>query len=88
MGARERILALKYLEKQKRHPEFAKQLGVEVKMVETKKGGESMYYTTGEKPGKGTYKCITCGVVVVLDDNTDTLPPCPKCHNTTFRKVK
>ena len=24
---------------------------------------------------------------VVLDDNTDTLPPCPKCHKTTYYKV-
>ena len=30
-------------------------------------------HTTGEKPGKGTYVCISCGTVVVLDDNTDTL---------------
>lgn len=44
-------------------------------------------YTTGEKPGKGTYRCIHCGTKVVLDDNTDTLPPCPKCHKTTYYKV-
>ena len=28
-------------------------------------------YTTGEKPGKGTYKCVSCGVIVVLDGDTD-----------------
>ena len=50
------------------------------------KGGIRMY-KTGEKPGKGTYECTECGTYVVLDDNTDTLPPCPKCHNTTFNKV-
>ena len=44
-------------------------------------------YKTGEKPGKGTYECTECGTYVVLDANTDTLPPCPKCHNTTFNKV-
>ena len=44
-------------------------------------------YSTGEKPGQGTYQCISCGTVVVLDDSTDTLPPCPKCHETTFIKV-
>lgn len=44
-------------------------------------------YTTGEKPGKGTYKCTTCGQLVVLDDDTDTLPPCPKCDETTYTKV-
>lgn len=43
--------------------------------------------TTGEKPGKGTYQCTACGELVRLDDNTDTLPPCPKCHKTNYRKV-
>ena len=41
---------------------------------------------TGEKPGKGEYYCTKCGQNVTLDDNTDTLPPCPKCSNTTYRK--
>lgn len=44
-------------------------------------------YTTGEKPGKGRYQCIKCGQIVVLDDDTDTLPPCPRCDGTTFRKL-
>lgn len=44
-------------------------------------------YNTGEKPGKGVYECETCGQKVVLDDTTDTLPPCPKCGGTTFTKV-
>lgn len=43
-------------------------------------------YKTGEKPGKGIYYCTRCGQKVVLDDNSDTLPPCPKCSNTTYRK--
>ncbi|GAA0366450.1 zinc ribbon-containing protein [Bacillus horti] len=41
--------------------------------------------TTGEKPGKGYYSCTKCGQVVHLDDHTDTLPPCRKCNNTTYR---
>jgi Zn finger protein HypA/HybF involved in hydrogenase expression len=41
--------------------------------------------TTGEKPGKGTYVCRNCATVVNLNDDTDTLPPCPKCHKTEFR---
>jgi len=41
--------------------------------------------TTGEKPGKGAYTCKGCGQVVVLDDSTDTLPPCPKCSGTDYR---
>ena len=43
-------------------------------------------YTTGEKPGKGTYKCTKCPQKGVLDDKTDTLPPCPSCANTKFTK--
>lgn len=31
----------------------------------------------GEKPGKGTYRCIYCGNTVVLDNDDDRLPPCP-----------
>lgn len=41
--------------------------------------------TTGEKPGKGSYVCTNCGQVVYLDDNTDTLPPCPKCTETNYK---
>ena len=44
-------------------------------------------YSTGEKPGKGTYQCVKCWTVVVLDDATDTLPPCPKCHETRYYKI-
>ncbi|MCP4228855.1 MAG: zinc ribbon-containing protein [bacterium] len=39
----------------------------------------------GQKPGKGTYTCIKCGTTVTLDDATDTLPPCPKCHGCDYR---
>lgn len=44
-------------------------------------------YNTGEKPGKGRYKCINCGTVVTLDDDSDTLPPCPSCDGTEWDKV-
>lgn len=37
MSARERILALRLLEKQKKNPEIAKQIGIEVKMTEKTK---------------------------------------------------
>lgn len=33
MTARERILALKLLEKQEKNPEYAKQIGIQVSMV-------------------------------------------------------
>lgn len=48
-----------------------------------RKGGIKMP-STGEKPGAGTYICDNCGQVVVLDDNTDTMPPCPRCDGTEF----
>ncbi|WP_332649868.1 zinc ribbon-containing protein [Lysinibacillus sp. 54212] len=44
-------------------------------------------YSTGEKPGIGTYKLTSCGQLVRLDDNEDRLPPCPKCEGTTYVKV-
>jgi len=44
-------------------------------------------YKTGEHPGKGTYQCTACGQIVKLDDQNDALPPCPKCNNTTFKKI-
>ncbi len=44
-------------------------------------------YITGEKPGKGMYKCVNCGEVIRLDDDIDTLPPCQKCHSTKLDKV-
>ena len=37
MGAKSRILALKLLEKQKKHPEYAKQIGVEVNVTSNEK---------------------------------------------------
>jgi DNA-directed RNA polymerase subunit RPC12/RpoP len=46
-----------------------------------------MIFHTGQKPGKGKYKCTKCGQIVVLDDNTDPLPPCPKCNNTTYTRL-
>ena len=42
--------------------------------------------TTGEKPGIGTYICKNCKTRITLDDSTDTMPPCPKCSKTEFRK--
>ncbi len=43
--------------------------------------------TTGEKPGQGTHRCRKCGTTVTLDDESDTLPPCPKCDATEFDRV-
>lgn len=45
-------------------------------------------YRTGERPGKGLYKCVSCGEVVKLDDDSDTLPPCPSCDGTVWTKIE
>ena len=34
MTVRERVLTLKLLEKQKKHPELMKQMGIEIKIIE------------------------------------------------------
>lgn len=46
-----------------------------------------MKYNTGEKPGKGTYQCTSCPQTVTLDDDSDKLPPCPKCSGTEFTEA-
>ncbi|MBX9703544.1 MAG: zinc ribbon-containing protein [Silvanigrellaceae bacterium] len=40
--------------------------------------------TTGEKPGVGVYVCVKCQSPLVLNDQTDKLPPCPKCNGTLY----
>lgn len=47
-------------------------------------------YKVGEKPGKGTYKCVDCNWTVTLDDDDDKLPPCGNCgkgHDTKYIKI-
>lgn len=46
-------------------------------------------YDIGETPGKGRYCCTkaSCDWSVVLDDDTDRLPPCGNCgkgQDTTY----
>ena len=40
---------------------------------------------TGEKPGRGKYACTNCHTTVTLDES-DKMPPCPKCTNSEFTK--
>ncbi|MCK4593436.1 hypothetical protein KAU45_02960 [bacterium] len=44
-------------------------------------------YRCGEKPGKGTYICVKCGQRVRLDDDSDSLPPCPSCQGCDYRRA-
>ncbi|MGL1936692.1 MAG: zinc ribbon-containing protein [Fibrobacterales bacterium] len=41
-------------------------------------------FLVGERPGKGTYRCERCHARVTLDDSTDALPHCPKCHYAEY----
>lgn len=42
----------------------------------------------GEKPGKGRYCCTNCKWSVLLDGDSDRLPPCGSCgkgQQTTYQ---
>lgn len=43
-------------------------------------------WRTGEITGIGTLQCKACGEQLHFE-KTGHVPPCPKCHATTFRKV-
>ncbi len=45
-------------------------------------------HATGEKPGKGIYQCINCNQKVKLNGSSDTLPPCPRCRKSKYKKIK
>ena len=47
---------------------------------------EAGLYKTGKIPGKGHYVCARCGKEIFLNEDTDRLPPCGKCHNNRFTK--
>lgn len=38
-----------------------------------------MTYNIGARPGKGIYRCLGCNWTVVLDEESDRLPPCDRC---------
>ncbi|WP_353740069.1 zinc ribbon-containing protein [Phosphitispora fastidiosa] len=44
-----------------------------------------MAYAAGERPGQGTYYCLSCKEPVKLT-KTEEVPTCPKCKNTQFTK--
>ncbi len=44
-------------------------------------------YKSGEKPGKGTYKCVKCAYIVVLKSDSDVLPVCPLCGLREYEKL-
>jgi DNA-directed RNA polymerase subunit RPC12/RpoP len=40
---------------------------------------------TGDRPGKGTYICMTCGKKIVIEKDEKKLPVCPQCKGSMFR---
>lgn len=38
----------------------------------------------GDKPGKGTYRCQSCGHSVTLETDADALSLCPRCGFGSF----
>ena len=44
-------------------------------------------FISGQKPGKGKYKCITCALIINLKNDDEALPICPKCKKTTWEKL-
>lgn len=44
-------------------------------------------YHTGEITGIGTLSCEACGSEIHFK-KTSRIPPCPKCHQTTFKRGK
>lgn len=46
----------------------------------------SQQYQTGEITGIGTLACDACGSQMHFE-KTGRIPPCPKCHQTQFKRV-
>jgi predicted RNA-binding Zn-ribbon protein involved in translation (DUF1610 family) len=45
---------------------------------------ESVMKVAGDRPGQGTYVCMTCGKKIVIKDDKEKLPVCPKCHGSMW----
>ena len=49
------------------------------------KGKVNTMKHTGDKPGKGTYICMTCGKKIVIENDEKKLPVCPQCKGSMLR---
>ncbi len=45
-------------------------------------------FTSGDKPGKGKYKCKKCGKEITLENDSQELPRCPKCGHDKWDKIE
>ncbi|WED27036.1 hypothetical protein L3V77_01935 [Vibrio sp. DW001] len=41
-------------------------------------------FSTGDKPGVGSYVCAKCKIAVVLGDDREILPYCPCCESNEY----
>lgn len=58
---------------------------IDFKALEILSEKNSLYHT-GEICSAGTLSCQNCGQQMKFTKNT-RIPPCPKCHKTTFKRV-
>lgn len=59
----------------------------EVELAEFNARAEALgEWHTGEISGIGTLECKSCGEQLHFH-RTGHIPPCPKCHGTTFRRI-
>ncbi len=47
---------------------------------------ENISYKTGEICSAGTLQCLGCSQQMKFTKNT-RIPPCPKCHHTSFERI-
>ncbi|MEA3275294.1 MAG: zinc ribbon-containing protein [Pseudomonadota bacterium] len=47
---------------------------------------EASFYNTGEVTAPGTLVCTACGAEMQMH-KTGRIPPCPKCHATSFKRA-
>ncbi|UUX93296.1 zinc ribbon-containing protein [Methanoplanus endosymbiosus] len=46
-----------------------------------------MKHSTGEAAGKGNYRCILCSEIIILKEDSEKLPACPRCDSTKWIKT-
>ncbi|MFW6328435.1 MAG: zinc ribbon-containing protein [Bacteroidota bacterium] len=49
---------------------------------------QMVMFTSGDKPGKGKYKCKKCGKEITLENDSQELPRCPKCGHDKWDKIE
>ena len=42
---------------------------------------------TGDRPGVGSYVCLSCGYVHPIEQDDEALPPCPVCGGLEWERM-